>query len=214
MRPKHDTLKWKKAAAKLRELLPLFLLLLVFFGSSVLLSHTIRQTPIKDYGGNWENQGTWWRHDFSRYMGIYPPGEQTHRHKILIIKKESLETINSKPVYTVTAASCSRYTSNFDHWVSKLNFLPLLNWQCRWEKWAMRHADWRYEWENTYYCSSKEVYNHINAGDMVEVVTTDEAISEDFYTIRRSVILEAEDSRPMLYDPDGLIYYLYHKPAE
>lgn len=193
---------------RLRGFLPLTLLLLAFFGSFVLLSHAIRQTPIKDYGGNWENEGTWWRHDFSQYMGIYPPGEQTHQQKIVVIQKESVESLCQTPIYTITTTSCSLYTSNFDYWARELDFFPLLDWRARWKKWTMRHANWRSEQENTYYCS-KKAYDAISAGEVVEVITTDEAISEEYYTIRRNIILEVIDSWPMIYDPDGLIYWLY-----
>ena len=65
---------------------------------------------------------------------------------------------------------------------------------------------------NVYYCS-KEIYDSINAGEKIEVVVTEEGSLDDYDNIR-DVILEVEDSRPMIYDPDGLIYYLYHKPME
>lgn len=186
---------------KLHEYSLLFLLLLVFFGGSVLLSQVLRQSPKTGYKGSWEPH-------------YRTPGSQTWKYSIVVVKKECVDTLYAEPLYMITSTSCSLPTSNFERWIKQLDDIKsLCDWKIRWRKWAMRHVNTSYEeQENVYYCS-KEIYDSINAGEKIEVVVTEEGSLDDYDNIR-DVILEVEDSRPMIYDPDGLIYYLYHKPME
>ena len=63
---------------KLHEYSLLFLLLLVFFGGSVLLSQVLRQSPKTGYKGSWEPH-------------YRTPGSQTWKYSIVVVKKECVD---------------------------------------------------------------------------------------------------------------------------
>ncbi len=146
------------------------------------------------------------RDTLSKLLGTPADPREDISGRFAVLRKECSFSYSQEPIYTL---EMGELFIPFCTLMRSLKFPPGFpsDWSFLARKgWKPKPLDFK---ELQQFRCSKEEFESVEVGELVRI---EGAMHREFGI---GVIRELKKSYgPMIYDPDGLIYYLYHKPAE